>query len=840
MRCYLNTALTLLGLVLGCSACSNDQVTEGACQIAEGAAAPDSLSTYTCRADFDAMASAPLDTSLPGAQSAKVVFDQLDQSGKPVLYFQNSNKYKIHYEFASSHLSGSGNPLVGTLADFNQTEYYAPDRRFVLGAVTYYAGPGVWALEIAPYDTASAAMISALYQAVKKAAYFGPQLVFHPTSEAVAAEAKKLPAAVPVETTDELYASIDYQPLNLATAVGTLHFVSASELATTYLSYREIVVLDHVPNDISVVQGIITEEFQTPLSHVNVLSQNRRTPNMALRGATANGKLRALDGKWVRLTVGALQWSIEEVTSADAEAYWQAHKPTKVELPAADLVTKDLRNVEDVTAEGKGSLRDAIKAAVLAFGGKAAHYSILAKTSGVPLRKAFAIPASYYAQFMQQNGFYARIDQLLADPEFRDKPAVRDAELVTLRADMHKAPVDATFQAALKAKLDAEYPGLDMRFRSSTNSEDLDGFPCAGCYESHTGKAGDWDDVLDAIRDTWASAFLFRTFEERSYYSIDHKSVVMALCALLCSAARLAGCSGSAAPSDTSMGSADVLVGTFQVSLVAPDASLDSPGYTSLVGKVADGPTPSQLVWTTAASAGGCTLSKPRVPFCDTPCTGGAVCVEDNKCQSYPSSKSVGIVRASGIKTATGATGFTMDPIAGGYQASGSLPYPAFAEGAAIELAAAGGVYSAFTLKSSGIAPLQLLSEAIPVASGQAVKLLWTLPEQSGLSTLHVKLDISHHGGTKGMIECEAADSGSLEIPASLVTELLGLGTAGYPTILVTRSAAPGSAVIAPGRVDPNVSSSVERAVQIPGVVSCNDSSMCASGQSCQADLTCK
>jgi hypothetical protein len=68
-----------------------------------------------------------------------------------------------------------------------------------------------------------------------------------------------------------------------------------------------------------------------------------------------------------------------------------------------------------------------------------------------------------------------------------------------------------------------------MRFRTSTNSEDLDGFPCAGCYESHTGDPADWTDVLDAVRETYASAWLFRTFEERSYYGIDHSSVGMAL-----------------------------------------------------------------------------------------------------------------------------------------------------------------------------------------------------------------------------------------------------------------------------------------------------------------------
>jgi phosphoenolpyruvate synthase/pyruvate phosphate dikinase len=68
-----------------------------------------------------------------------------------------------------------------------------------------------------------------------------------------------------------------------------------------------------------------------------------------------------------------------------------------------------------------------------------------------------------------------------------------------------------------------------MRFRTSTNSEDLEGFPCAGCYESQTGDPAAWDDVLNAIRTTWASIWLFRTFEERSYYGIDHKSVGMAL-----------------------------------------------------------------------------------------------------------------------------------------------------------------------------------------------------------------------------------------------------------------------------------------------------------------------
>jgi pyruvate,water dikinase len=279
-------------------------LTEGTCVI--GAQTPDSLARIECMADYQALSSEPLDTSIPGARSVKVV---LDRGTDGALYFQNSRKFTIHYEFASARLSGSGKPLVPSLAEFNQTEYYAPDRRFLLGAVTYYEGPKIWALEIAPYDTASAELITALHAQVAASAWFGPALAFHPTSAAVAVEAAKL-SGIRVVTTDEIYQGIGYQPLNLATAMGKLRFLSAADLANTYVSYQDIVVLDNVPNDISVVSGIITEEFQTPLSHINVLSRNRKTPNMGLKGATTNTTLRALEGQWIELDVSATAWSV--------------------------------------------------------------------------------------------------------------------------------------------------------------------------------------------------------------------------------------------------------------------------------------------------------------------------------------------------------------------------------------------------------------------------------------------------------------------------------------------------------------------------------------------------
>ncbi len=62
-----------------------------------------------CQADFDALASAPLDASIPGARSCKTVMDRFDDDAQ---YFQNSTRYPIHWEFASAHLSAPDHALV--------------------------------------------------------------------------------------------------------------------------------------------------------------------------------------------------------------------------------------------------------------------------------------------------------------------------------------------------------------------------------------------------------------------------------------------------------------------------------------------------------------------------------------------------------------------------------------------------------------------------------------------------------------------------------------------------------------------------------------------------------
>lgn len=486
-----------------------------------------------CEADFGKLASAPLDASIPGARSVKTLVDQADGNN---LWFPDAEMFPIHWDFASQHLNGDGLPPVPDLATFNLTEYYSPDRRFLLGAVTFYEGADAWVYELSPYDTSDADMVETAFDLIRDNTFFGRELKFHPTSAAIEALVPSLADDIPIITTDELFAGIDYQPYNFGTTTGLLAFHTADEVAGNYTPYRELVVLDAVPIDISVTAGIITAEFQTPLSHINVLSVNRGTPNMALRDAFDHADLRALEGKWVELTVGPFEYEIHEITAEEAETWWQEHKPAPLTVPAIDPSVTDLRDAEDVIVDGN-DLATEIATKITAFGSKGTNYSALVDISDdFPIqREAFVIPFSHYQAHMQNNGLQDELIAMMADPRWTADPDFRFAQLEQLKLDIVAAPLDPVFLQAVLDKIATDFPPeTDARFRSSTNAEDLGNFTGAGLYNSQTGKPIYEDlDIEDsvswAIKTAWSNLWNPRAFEERQYYSIDQLAVGMAL-----------------------------------------------------------------------------------------------------------------------------------------------------------------------------------------------------------------------------------------------------------------------------------------------------------------------
>lgn len=292
----------------------------------------------------------------------------------------------------------------------------------------------------------------------------------------------------------------------------------------------------------------------------------------------------------------------------------------------------------------------------------------------------------------------------------------------------------------------------------------------------------------------------------------------------------MAGSAGSTAQGGASGANAGggandaALHGSVVVTLQQP---VDGDAYTTVIGRFFDGAQPDIIALEARGEQAGCTLYVPRAPFCSNPCA-PAVCTADDVCTKYPTPRGVGALTLKGL----GAP-LELQPSSSMivYQ-SPSLDYPPCEPGAPVT-ASASDVY----LSADCIAPLQLMGpDPIPIVKNEPLRLSWLPAANGARSRVRVKLDVSHHGGSKGEIDCDVADTGELEIAASLVTALLDLGLAGFPTINVNR------VVVGTDAANPNLklvlSSDLTRAVDT-GVVSCLDDAACPDGQTCQLSGVC-
>jgi len=304
-------------------------------------------------------------------------------------------------------------------------------------------------------------------------------------------------------------------------------------------------------------------------------------------------------------------------------------------------------------------------------------------------------------------------------------------------------------------------------------------------------------------------------------------------------------------PADAGSGANAATVGRFQITMVrAVAASGDepaSPAYTSVVGRVYDAVLPPNITWTATAEEGDCTLLEPSIPACDPACSGTDVCVEDGRCVAYPRALDLGTVTLRGLTPQSGDEGIAIDPLPpnNNYQLPGrvQLAYPPFAEGDPITLDAEGGDLPAFAIETTGIAQLEpTIDSPLRFTADSATELRWAPPAEAAASRILVRVDISHHGGQKGEIVCDAEDTGTLVIPAELGAQLIDLGIAGYPSLQITREAI-GTANAAGASIELVVASPVTIELEIPGLVSCDEpgtQDVCPEGEQCQADWRCQ
>ena len=296
---------------------------------------------------------------------------------------------------------------------------------------------------------------------------------------------------------DVIFGGTKYQPLTEGTVIGRVHivlyvvgaslvmFIDSLTLSLTLLWIRgnevdatleitpdTILICELVPNDIPIVAALVTSQLQTPLCHVALLSQNRKSPNIAVRDIImvrephardrlcfrladtrrdSNEKddaVLALDGKPARLTANLQTWSLEAVSESELEA-WTAERKRSVTVVQQPMVSTSVKRLIDITAEAK-ALADSRGELAANVGAKAQQIALVESSAvrkdrpRVKILEAFAVPFHYFCEHFARSGG----DKLLAAIETERAETVQVDPLTSSAALRDSLTASAMFRAA--------------------------------------------------------------------------------------------------------------------------------------------------------------------------------------------------------------------------------------------------------------------------------------------------------------------------------------------------------------------------------------------------------
>ena len=482
-----------------CVAADLPRVTEGTDYVRRIADAP----------TWDRLAARPGYNPTGRNEVVKIVFDL---EGQTRLYFLESNRWDLHFYFLQSLRQACLDH-----ARFNISEYREQGRRYILATITHWIDTGLYTFELVAGDTLEPSRIAIAFAEARAQLFFGDALRFRPTGPQHEHAVRVMGTSLPSVTPDAVFGSMRYQPVVVGEAYGYVRRMRAP-LDLAALRPTDVVVTDDVPEEISPIAALVTSRLQAPLAHVAVLSRNRSTPDMALRGAFDDPRFVALEGQLVRILVTTQDFVVAPATLAEAERSWVSRRPTATSVPL--LNTTDAR-IREVTSLGYAD--------VSVVGAKAAQLGVVTCVHGVVTPGGFAVPFAYYARHLASAHLDAFAAQLVAQDVDGFDARERATKLAFLRGRIEQAPIDPALVTEVRRRVMA-LPGRRHIFRSSTNAEDLAGFNGAGLYESIVVPASPTEaQVADAIRKVWASVWLERAYAERGYYRVSHLDVAMAI-----------------------------------------------------------------------------------------------------------------------------------------------------------------------------------------------------------------------------------------------------------------------------------------------------------------------
>jgi hypothetical protein len=438
----------------------------------------------------------------------------------------------------------------------------AEQREWFAGSLTEYIIPGgqplfgltVWDQGTDPDQTITCQQFQQVYDVIRGRVAIGSVAVV-PANDLQRTELES--CNVPVH---DPATALAYEAYSQAKRCGTLRRYTLAELAAAEaqagFGWQDILVTDEAPLDIqTIIAGIVTGTRQGELSHLNVRSAQRGTPNCYVKDAY--DLLARWQGQLVELKCGPDAATVVPVTPEQAAACNEGLKPEPVAITVADLDWAELIPLLDVPTDSVDERRTGVRR----FGSKGANLAVLYQRIDASLRlDGFLIPFRHYDEFLRANSwsvdlgdgpetltFKETLERYLGDATFRNDGAARRDRLMALQAAMREVPCDPELLTAISTQILATYGTDDVmvRFRSSSNAEDSLGFNGAGLYDSTSVCLADENDadetgpsrcdpdqpkerdVCRGLKKVWASLWNVKAFEERDWYGIDHQQSAM-------------------------------------------------------------------------------------------------------------------------------------------------------------------------------------------------------------------------------------------------------------------------------------------------------------------------
>lgn len=455
--------------------------------------------------EFVDFAGAPLTHTFAGISSVKLVYHLQEKK----LYFINSKKYPLHYNFCKTIFENV------ELPDFNRVNYSDNSfRKYYLTTLNYFRDAGIYTIEFSPADNINTDAVVMLYNAVKQS-MFGCRLYIQLSTQALLS-CKSW--NIPVVGINELYAGQKLQIIQKGKTYGKLITVGADTIQKLGDVKDCILLITGNTNDIPLCKGIITTSFQTPLSHISILCQNRKTPLIALK-ETPSERFGNLLHKQVEFTVSEDTFLLEPDINAHNSKTMLPVKLKKLAIDSNTSLVVPLKNLRFKHIKTYG-----VKAVNLAQLQKVRYNRHKINTP----EGAFAIPMFYYFEHLRKHGIDTLIHHFLENYTAMDYNTVAN-HLNSIRHAIETSGLNKQLIREIEKRIELSGTSGRYRFRSSSNAEDLEGFNGAGLYTSHTGDKP--KSIEKAVKKVWASLWSQRAFEERCHAHIDHTGVGMAILA---------------------------------------------------------------------------------------------------------------------------------------------------------------------------------------------------------------------------------------------------------------------------------------------------------------------